>query len=538
MDVARIDVDGMAPTVPRLIRRRASLGDKKFLVADSEVLTYAEAERRSAELARGLLALGIGKGSHVGLLYPNGADFLVATLAAARIGAVTLPLSTLSTVHELRSLLSSADVRLLLATGGYRSRDFVQIVREAIPELDPDSPFPLYSATAPALRHAFFSGGGGPVPENWRLQLLADAAGAVSDELLAAVEDRVVPADRLVIVHTSGSTSAPKAVIHNHGELIRHMASFNEMRRYDDSEILFSNSPFFWIGGYASNYIATLVAGATLVCSNSRDAGESLDVIERERPTLLNGYAVSVAPLAEHPSFPGRDLSFIRRGNLYPIMPAAARPADPELHHQMLGMTEGGSVVLFSADESEQPENRRGSFGTACPGFEAQIRDPDTGRLSDEGESGELWLRGPFMMEGYYGRERGDTFDPDGWYATGDRATRDRDGFIYFKGRWSEMIKTAGANVSPREVEEAIREVTGLVAHVVGVTDPSRGQNVAAVIVTADPASVDETEIRRELAGRLSPYKIPRVIRAMTAAEVPVMSSGKLDLIALRKALG
>ena len=177
----------------------------------------------------------------------------------------------------------------------------------------------------------------------------------------------MTPADRMVIVHTSGSTSEPKGVVHTHGALIRHIDNLNQLRRYVPGEILFSNSPFFWIGGFAYALLGTLVAGATLVCSNAPGAAGVLDLVERERPTMVNGFAASVAHLPQDPTFARRDLSSIRRGNLYPIMPADVRPADPERHHAMLGMTEAGSVCLASEDESEQPEHRRGSFGRAGP---------------------------------------------------------------------------------------------------------------------------------------------------------------------------
>src|SRR4029079_8076574 len=174
------------------------------------------------------------------------------------------------------------------------------------------------------------------------------------------------------------------------------------------------------------------------------------------------------------------------------------RAADPELRHNMLGMTEAGSVCLASDDETDQPEHRRGSFGRPVPGFEAKVVDPETSTALGIGEVGELWLRGAFLMEGYYGRERYETFTRDGWYRTGDLFHVDADGFFYFTGRRGDMIKTAGANVAPREVEAAIAEITGLVAHVVGIDDPGRGQVVAAAIRVPraqEPPDVDALRV-------------------------------------------
>jgi acyl-CoA synthetase (AMP-forming)/AMP-acid ligase II len=509
-----------------------------LLACDDSSLTYAQADRRSAELARALLAAGASAGSRVAILHPNGPDFVVAWLAAARVGAIGVPLSTFSTGPELAGLLRGCDAALLLAAGSYRSHDYPASLRAGIAGLDLGASPPLLAPAVPSLRRiAFALGGPDPaIHPGWTMDGLLAGASAVGADVLAAAEAAVSPADRMVIVHTSGSTSEPKGVIHTHGALIRHLDNLNELRRYTPEEILFSNSPFFWIGGFAYALLGTLVAGATLVCSNSPTAAGVLDVIERERPTMVNGFAASVAHLPADPGFGSRDLSSIRRGNLFPIMPETVRPADPELRHAMLGMTEAGSVCLASDDETEQPERRRGSFGRAVPGFEARVRMSGEGD-AQPGELGELCLRGPFLMDGYDGRERHETFDADGWYRTGDLVTVDEDGFFYFRGRRSDMIKTAGANVSPREVEAAILEVSGLVAHVAGVDDETRGQVVAALVRAPGGRAVDVDALRVSLRERLSAYKVPRRIVVVPDDGVPMMSSGKIDLRVLRELL-
>ena len=532
--------DGLPLTIPALLRARVGeRPDDVFLVCDDDVLTYGDAERRSAALARGLLAAGASKGTHVALLHPNGSRFAVAWLAAARIGAVAVPLSTFSTSAELATLLRNADVHLLLSAASYRNHDYVAALREAVPDLDLAIPPPMLAPSAPVLRRIAFEGDEAlptGIHPTWTTVALVEQGANIDAAVLRAAEDAVTSADRMVIVHTSGSTSEPKGVVHAHGPLIRHLDNLNQLRRYTPDEVLFSNSPFFWIGGFAYVLLGTLVAGAKLVCSNATEPAAVLDVLERERPTMVNGFAQSVAHLPDDPSFAGRDLSSIRRGNLFPIMPAAVRPADPELRHTMLGMTEAGSVCLVSEDEGEQPEHRRGSFGRPAPGLEARVVAED-GTECKPGEQGELHLRGPFLMEGYYGRERHETFHPDGWFATGDLFTVDDDGFFYFGGRRGDMIKSAGANVSPREVEAAIRDVAGLVAHVVGVDDEARGQVVAAAVRVPDGRTVDADDLRAQLRARLSAYKVPRTIRLFAEDEVPTMSSGKLDLRALKDLL-
>jgi len=199
-------------------------------------------------------------------------------------------------------------------------------------------------------------------------------------------------------------------------------------------------------------------------------------------------------------------------------------------------MTEAGSIVLISGDESDQPESRRGSFGRPAPGFETMIIDPETGNPVDAGAIGELCIRGPYVMQRYHKRSREECFDPDGWFHTGDLMRTDTEGFFYFVGRLSTMIKTSGANVSATEVEKAIAKVTGgLAAYVLGIPDSERGQLVAAVIAQPDgPAAVDEAALRERLKAELSAYKIPKRFIALPRADIPLLSSGKVDTQQLR----
>ena len=504
-----------AETLPQLLRTQAQArGVHPLLICDTERISYADAEERSAVLARRLVALGAGKGSHIGLLYPNGPAFVVGLLAAGRIGAVVVPFPTLSTAPELRDQLVHSDVQILLATASYRSHDYRARLTEVLGDVDIARAATLFSTYAPQLRHVLFD---------------ADHRGTPDDqdtlETLEDLEADVDGGDPLAIIYTSGSSGTPKGAVHTHAGLIGHQRNLNAIRRLTTEDILFCNSPFFWIGGFAFALMATMLAGSTLLCSNAVDPAVTLDLLEAEKPTMTNGYVAGITPLAQHPSFAGRDLSTLRRGNLYPIMAPGTRPADPELRHNMLGLTETGGVVLLSGDETDQPEHRRGSFGMPAPGFECRV------------ESGELWVRGPYLMQRYHKRSREECFDADGWFHTGDLVRTDADGFYYYLGRHDRVIKTAGANVSAIEVEQAIAKVTdGAVAHVFAVPDPDRGQLVAAIIVAGN-TEIDAQQLRTRLATELSAYKIPRRIACVPAARVPLLASGKVDLRRLAEVL-
>ncbi len=498
-----------AETIARVLKEQAALGDKAFVVIDDDRRTYAEAESRSRRVAAALIAAGAGRGSRVAMLMGNSSDYAVTFFGITRIGATALPFSTMSTPHELAGMLARADCEYLVAAKSYRGRDFREVLTGVLGQ-EPDGL--LMVPEIPTLRRVWFG---------------ADALESqdAPDATVLAADAQVTPADTMVLVHTSGSTSAPKGVIHTHGQVIRNMRRQNATRQLTPDEVLFANAPWFWVGGLAYSFLSTFIAGARLLCSSARPA-DMLDLIERERPTMTNGVASTMLALEQDPSFAGRDLSFMRRGNLYPIMPPEVRPKDPELRHNLLGMTEVGSVCIVGDTEDDLPEEMRGSYGKPVEGVDIRIVDPETGL---DGPNGELWLRGPNVMQGYYGRERHDTFDADGWYHSGDMFTVDANGYYYFKGRTGDIIRTNGAQVSPREVEGVLSDVTGgRTAIVIGVPDEKRGQAVTAVMVGSEP--VDAAELTASLRERLSPYKVPRRFLIMTEDELPVLSSGKIDL--------
>ena len=234
--------------------------------------------------------------------------------------------------------------------------------------------------------------------------------------------------------------------------------------------------------------------------------------------------------MQDHPSLAERYLSSLRSGNLYALLPAALRAADPGLRPNSLGMTETLGPHSIDRMDEDLPERLRGSFGRAAPGIEHKIVDPETGEALPPGASGEICVRGDSLMQGLHKLERADTFDRDGFYHTGDGGRLDADGVLYFEARLGDLIKTAGANVSPREVElsiEASPEVQS--AFVVGLPDPVRGQLVAAAVVLAPDRELAEAELRRRLRADLAAYKVPHHLCFAASAELPFTDSGKID---------
>ena len=288
--------------------------------------------------------------------------------------------------------------------------------------------------------------------------------------------------------------------------------------------------PFFWVGGLVFSLVATIDVGCTLYVEDVFEPAAILDLIERERITIVAGWPHYGKAMAEDPSFARRDLSSIRTGNLYELLPEEARPADPELRHGSLGMTETCGPHSFGDMGVDLPEKLRGSFGRAVPGVTHRIIDPETGDALGTGEFGEIEVRGYNLMQGLYKEEREAVFTPDGYYRTGDGGHIDADGHLFFRGRLGEGIKTAGANVAPREVElvlESLPEITS--AHVVGVPDPERGERVVAALVLRAGATLAVENLRARLREGLSAYKVPRHFFFLEPDELPMTDTGKLD---------
>ena len=246
---------------------------------------------------------------------------MVSFLAITRIGAIAVPVSTFSTPDELRGILASSDAGILLAVDEYRGHDYVADLEAALGGIDLSSRMGPASSLAPNLRQIFFEAPAGRVHEASSFEALYDGGVSLPDRFPNALEAEVRPDDRMIIVYTSGSTSAPKGVVHQHGPLLEHMRNLNRLRGLAAGVRLFSNSPLFWIGGIGYNVVGTLVAGATLLCSTAASAADTLNFIERERPELVNGFAQSISHLTADPSFAARDFSSIRSGNLYPLLP-------------------------------------------------------------------------------------------------------------------------------------------------------------------------------------------------------------------------
>ncbi|MCM3883888.1 class I adenylate-forming enzyme family protein [Frankia sp. R82] len=534
------------PTISELVKRATGeFGESDYVVTLTERLTVAEAERRSALVARWLLHEGVGKGTRVGLFFPSGPEWAVWWLAVSRIGAVAVPLSTLLRPAEIARIVRLADVAVLVGPRTVLHIDVADRLEAAFADLtgpDGQEAGRLELTSAPYLRQVVLIASPDPDrPEaaatagtaeaaawpGWATRWEPAGAPMARGETLAAVEAEVSPADLAIMIHTSGSTADPKGVLHTHGTLVRQTSAWAGVIRgltgVDHAPRVLCAMPFFWIGGILA-VTGALHEPVTLLVQAKLDAGPALDLAERERANGVVGWPAFTQQLRLHPSFPDRDL----RG--------APMLRDGPVDLAMTGVPDGHPIHRSLTESA-------GSFAYT----DTAIVDAD-GRPVPDGTIGELLIRGPGSMTGYNKRERSEVFDADGWYHTGDRVyRRGGDPRLFYVGRDSELIKVAGANVSPREVEAVIEEFPE-VAHclVTGVEHPTRGEEVAVVLVPAPAAStgtgtavgtVDVEVLAARARGLLSSYKVPTRWIIATAADVPSLPSGKPDRRGLRARL-
>jgi acyl-CoA synthetase (AMP-forming)/AMP-acid ligase II len=536
------------PTVPELLkagRRRFAHND--CVVTPESRLTYEDLDDQSRRLAAHLVSVGVGRGSRVGILFPNGTEWVLAWAATTRVGAVAIPVNTFYKTPELAKFLRHADVQYLLGVGQFLQHDYLSRLEAIAPEISEQAAERLMLPTLPQLRRVLLWGDS---DRKWADGRLDEALSATPDSALCDVvdglEDDVAPADVLLVTYTSGSTGEPKGVVHSHGGVIRQAHNLASLSGIDEESRIWTPMPLCWVGGFGFSMLRAMVAGGCFLTQDVFEAGDALRFFGEEKVTNVSAWPAVAKSLREHPDFAGADLSSLRSGvSFYEAVPPDRRPTDPTLVVGSLGMSETcGPHTFWSPGEeaSGVPEDYRGAFGHEVPGTEHRIIDPDTGQDLPDGAEGEVLVRGYSLMLGLHKKERSEVFDRDGWYHTGDRGYF-RDGWFFFTGRQTDLIKTSGSNVAPAEVERCLMDYEDVkLAFVVGVPDEVKGQEVVALVVpwrtgsetdAPMPPTPEPDVLRSRLREEISSYKVPAHFLVIDDEQVPWLLSQKVDRRAL-----
>lgn len=470
--------------------------------------SYADLEREAFAVAGGLVGRSVDHGTRVAVLMGNRPEAVAAIFGIALAGGVAVPMSTFSTSAELTDLLARSAVAGVLTQSQLLRADLATEIARRVRQ--PELPYLRWSAA---------------VGESSWASVVAEGTGR-RDQIEARAGD-VEPDDPGLIQFSSGTTSVPKGMLHAHrGPTLQFWLHADIFRRRPDARV-WAPLPLFWTAGFTTALGATLAGGGCFVLQEVFEAGSALALLARERVTEPYTLPHQSAALAAHPDWPGADLSSLRE--VYGKSVFARHPSvDGDTAWTMpvaYGMSETCASVVSHRWDTPR-EATRLSTGRLLPGVRLRVVDPETGRALGPGEEGELALAGPTMMDRYLGRTRAETFDRDGFLRTGDVGHVDSAGNVCWTGRRTEMIKTGGANVSPAELEVALRAHRSVRrARVVGLPDDRLGEVVALCVEVGEDAGPTAEDLRAFLAERVAPYKVPRHVLFFAPGELPTTRS-------------
>jgi fatty-acyl-CoA synthase len=503
--------------------------------------SYAEFRAEVREIARALLALGVGHGEHIGIWATNLPQWVLIQFAAAQVGPVLVNINPSYRAHELAYVLHQADITTLLLTDRFKNCDFFDTLATVCPELADAAPGRLQAQACPKLRHVIsITPNQRPGMMNW--EDFRRGAAAVSEADLDQRRREMTADDVANIQYTSGTTGFPKGAMLTHRNLLLNAYYVGLRLAFSDHDRLAIPVPFYHCFGCSMGTLMCALYGAAMVIpAESFDPLATLQAIQDERCTGLYGVPTMFLAELHHPRFAEFDLHSLRTG----IM--AGSPCPVEVMRAVVermgareiaiayGLTEA-SPVITQTHTGDSLEHRVATVGTALPGLEVRIVDPATGSDVAAGQPGELQVRGHGVMKGYYHKpaETAEAITADGWLRTGDLAVRTPDGYYRITGRIKDMIIRGGENIYPREIEEFLYTHLAIAdVQVVGLPDERYGEEVCAWVRLKPGAALTDEAVREFCRGRIAHYKVPRYV--VFVDEYPTTVTGKVQKFKLRE---
>jgi fatty-acyl-CoA synthase len=501
--------------------------------------TYKDFDKRVNMLAKGLLTLGIGKGDHVGIWAKNVPDWLTFMFATAKIGAVLVTVNTAYKGHELEYVLKQSDMKTLAIIDGYQDVDYLDIIYELVPELKTQERGSLNSEEFPFLEHVIYVG-----QEKHRgmyntneLMLLGKYS---DDEDFLKIKKTISNRDVVNMQYTSGTTGFPKGVMLTHRNILNNGYYIGERQKFTEEDRLCITVPLFHCFGIVLAVMAIVTHGATMVMIELFDPLMVLGAVQKEKCTALYGVPTMFIAEFSHPMFDIFDLSSLRTGIMAgsPCPIEAMKKVVKDMHMteitSVYGLTEGSPG--FTQTSVDDPlEKRVETVGKPLPNCEVKIVDPETGKTLGTNQTGEICCKGYNVMKGYYKmpEKTKEVIDKDGWLHSGDLATCDDEGYYSIVGRIKDMIIRGGENIYPREIEEFIHTIDGVMdVQVVGIPDEKYGEIIGAFIIKEEGSQLTSEDVRDYASNKIARYKVPKHI--FFVQEFPLTASGKIMKFKLR----
>lgn len=495
--------------------------------------TYNDLWERANEVARALIACGVGKGTRVGVLMTNRPEFLSAVFGTALAGGVATTFSTFSTSAELEHLLHASACSVLLLERTVLKKDFAEMVTALEPAIASAQPGELVSLKYPFLRHIASVGGGAGAIEDWNDFL--SRGRDVAQERVDATAATVTPADPGVLFFSSGSTAKPKGILSAHRGVTLQLWRWQRFYAATDDVRTWSANGFFWSGNFAMAIGGALSSGGSLVLQATFQPEEALALMEAEKATMAVAWPHQWAQLEAASNWNDVDLSAIKY--VSPKVPLGRHPTvKTDWQEPMAAYGNTETFTISAIFPSGTPEERiAGSHGEVLPGNVFKIVDPLTGEVVPMGERGEIAVKGPTLMLGYVGIPLDETLDSEGFFRTGDGGYLDDTGRLFWEGRLNDIIKTGGANVSPIEIDSILKHCPGVkVTQTVGVPHETLGELVVGCIVPHEGAVLDEDGVRAFAREQLASFKVPRRVLFFSEEELQLTGSAKIKTADLK----
>lgn len=515
--------------------------EKEYIVYSDRDLrfTWKDFDERVNNMAKGLLAIGVKPGSHVGIWATNVPDWLTFLYAGAKIGAVLVTINTNYKQHELEYIVDNADIDTLCITEGVFDGNYIDMVYEMAPELKTTQRGYLNVERFPKLKNVVFIG-----QEKYRgmyntaeILLLGKN---VSCDILNKTKRTVNCHDVVNMQYTSGTTGFPKGVMLTHYNIVNNGFFTGEAMQFTADDKLCVCVPLFHCFGIVLATMNCLTHGSTQVMVERFDPLVVLASIHKERCTALYGVPTMFIAELNHPMFNLFDVSSLRTG----IMAGALCPIElmrqvtERLHvthiTSVYGLTESSPGMTHSTTE-DPFEVRCTTVGREYPYTEVKILNPDTGEECAIEEQGEVCCRGYLVMKGYYKNPEAtnEVIDKDGWLHSGDLGVKDKNGYYRITGRIKDMIIRGGENIYPREIEEYLYHMQGIKdIQVAGIPSEKYGEEVGAFIILQEGADLLPEDVKAFCRGRIARHKIPKYIFFVNS--FPLTGSGKIQKFKLK----
>ena len=495
--------------------------------------TYEQFRRDVDECAAALISLGVKAGDHVAVWATNVPQWFITFWATTKIGAVLVTVNTAYKIHEIEYLLRQSDTHTLIMIEYCKDINYKEIIDELCPELRTlEAGKPLYSKNLPFLRNVVTVGFSMDGCLTWEEMLTRSTL--IPREEVRRRASLVRPDDVCNMQYTSGTTGFPKGVMLTHRNIVNNGKTIGDRMDLSTADRMMIQVPMFHCFGMVLSMTSTMTHGGTLCPIPYFSPKSSLSCVNDEKITCFNGVPTMFIAMFNHPDFEKTDFSYMRTG----IMAGANCPADlmrrasVEMNMREIisvyGQTEA-SPGCTMGEVNEDLDHRVETVGSAFPGVECKIIDPETGDELPDGESGEFVARGFNIMKGYYKMPEAtaQAIDQDGWLHSGDICMRTPDGYYKVTGRLKDMIIRGGENLYPREIEEfyltnpKVRDV-----QVVGVPDERYGEECCAWIILHKGETADENEMKEFGNASIARHKVPRYF--MFVEEFPMNAAGKI----------